>query len=210
MLDLNQKCFGYGQLWPLRPVWNQGQIIYAGSDYCIRFGSSLPKRPHQTMQNRPRSNLDGLVRFWLNVSGLETSRCARIIRPCSGRMKPTHYQFPNFRLGCVLWGHVWKNATESESGTLVAGQLHSATTGPDDACTPVCFLTKYVWPKPDQPGSDLVLDDCVRSWPNGSSLEASQLQESSGLLLAIASEPIQIGCKSDLACLLGQQTRSLT
>ena len=23
MLDLNQKCFGYGQLWPLWPVWNQ-------------------------------------------------------------------------------------------------------------------------------------------------------------------------------------------
>ena len=35
-------------------------------------------------------------------------------------------------------GHLWKNASESESGKLVAlaGQLHSARTRPDDCCTP--------------------------------------------------------------------------
>ena len=30
---------------------------------------------------------------------------------------------------------LWKNATESESGKLVAGRLRSAGTGPDDSCS---------------------------------------------------------------------------
>ena len=47
-------------------------------------------------------------------------------------------------------GHLWKNATESENGKLVAGQLHSARTVPGDSCTLACFQTRSVWPKPDQ------------------------------------------------------------
>ena len=47
-------------------------------------------------------------------------------------------------------GHLWKNATESESGKVVAGQLRSAGTGPNDSCTLACFRTKCVRPKPDQ------------------------------------------------------------
>ena len=64
----------------------------------------------------------------------------------------------------------------------------------------------------NQPGSDLVLADCVRSvWPNGSDSEASRcaariirplLEESSGPLLVNVSDPIRIGRESDLACLL--------
>ena len=37
------------------------------------------------MQNCPRSNLDGLVRFWPSASCLEASQCARIIRLNYGR-----------------------------------------------------------------------------------------------------------------------------
>ena len=47
------------------------------------------------MQNRLRSGLDGLVRFWLNASGLEAGWCARIIRPGSGPASPrpvSHFQ----------------------------------------------------------------------------------------------------------------------
>ena len=47
----------------------------------IRFGSVLPKntRITITVQNRPGSDLDGLVRSWPNGSGPEASRCAKII-----------------------------------------------------------------------------------------------------------------------------------
>ena len=54
------------------------------------------------VQNRPRSDLDGLVRAWPNTSGLEASRWAGIVGPVSGRIQPTCYQFPTFRLTSVL------------------------------------------------------------------------------------------------------------
>ena len=48
----------------------------------IRFSSVFFKEgTDHTVQNRPGSDLDGLVRVWLNVSGLEASRCAGIIWP---------------------------------------------------------------------------------------------------------------------------------
>ena len=47
-------------------------------------------------------------------------------------------------------GRLWKKTTESDSGKLIAGQLRSAKTGPVDYCTPTRFLTRCVWPKPDQ------------------------------------------------------------
>ena len=61
--------------------------------------------------------------------------------------EPNHIQ-----AGCAQYGlgHLWKNTTKSESGKLVAGQLHSARTGPSDSCTPACFWTRPIWPKPDQ------------------------------------------------------------
>ena len=127
------------------------------------------------MQKRPRSDLDGLIRFWPNASGPEASQCAKFIRPCC-----------------------WQNATSLPPGSQFQIQLCSSTDGLDHTVQ-------------NQAGFNLVLADCVRFWPNGSSLEASQfllLQESSGLLLASASEPIQIGCKSDPACLLGWVTAS--
>ena len=82
--------------------------------------------------------MDGLVWFLRKASGPEVSQGARIIGHGSGRMQPACYQFPPFRLGCVLpqmvmQGHIVQN----------------------------------------QPGSDLVLADCVRFWPNRSGPEAS-------------------------------------
>ena len=91
MLDLIRKCFGYSQFWSsqhaarIRPdhaCW----ILLPTSD------SSEEGLDH-IVWNWPGSNLDGLVRFWPNTSGLEASQCARIIGPSSGRMQMAHYHF---------------------------------------------------------------------------------------------------------------------
>ena len=56
----------------------------------------------------------------------------------------------------------------------------------------------------NQPGSDLVLADCVRFWLENLIQKQAGVQESLGLLLASGSKLTQIGCKMDLACLLGK------
>ena len=87
-------------------AWNQNQARLYMPDPTsrIRFCSVLPNKAQITitLQNRPGSNLDGLVKVWPNTSGPEASQCARIIRPGSGRMQAAHHQFPTFRLGCVF------------------------------------------------------------------------------------------------------------
>ena len=70
---------------------------------CIRFiFLSFKEGIDHSVQNRTGSDLDGLVRCWFNASGLEASWCARNIRPGSGKTQPARYQFPTFRLSCVL------------------------------------------------------------------------------------------------------------
>ena len=95
----SEAFFGYGQLWPLRPVTasygHYGQraasigpdSIYAGSEFShpIRFRFSK-EGPDRIAQNRPGSDLDGLVRLRPNASGPEASQCAGIIGPGSGGM----------------------------------------------------------------------------------------------------------------------------
>ena len=79
------------------------RIVYARSDFPHPFQFCFSKEGMDHIaQNRPGSDLDGLVRVWPNASGLEASRCARIIRPGSGRTQPARYQFSTFRLGSVL------------------------------------------------------------------------------------------------------------
>ena len=122
------------------------------------------------MQNRPGSNLDGLVRVWPNTSGQEASRCAGMIGP-----------------------GFWQDAT----GPLLISHFQTWFSFSTD------ILNNIVQ---NQPRFDLVLADCDRFWPNRSGLEASQYADSSGLLLANASQPIQTRCESDPACLLGCYT----
>ena len=59
-----------------------GQIIYAWSDFPhpIQFCFSKEGMDH-SVQNRPWSDVDGLVRVWPNVSGLEASQWVGIIGP---------------------------------------------------------------------------------------------------------------------------------
>ena len=65
MPDPIRKRFGYGHLWPLRPEGRQNRARsynYAGSDipHPIQFRSTKEDLDH-FVQNRPGSDLDGLV-----------------------------------------------------------------------------------------------------------------------------------------------------
>ena len=74
--------------WPLWPAYSQNQArsYITGSNFLrpVQFCSSK-EGLDQIVQNQPRSDLDGLVRFWPNESGPETNQCARIIRPAPGQ-----------------------------------------------------------------------------------------------------------------------------
>ena len=81
--------------------------------------------------------------------------------------------FAQYDQGCL-----WKNTNESESAKLVAGQLHSARTEPNNSCTPTCFQTRCVWPEPDQAiqvGSGLVLHNVI--WVFFGSMGPNQMRE---------------------------------
>ena len=130
-------------LWPVMAITaslqpESGRIVYAGSDFPdplhFRFSEESMDR---TVQNRSRSDLDGLAKVWLNSCGLKASWCSGTIWPgfrqdATGPLPVSHFQI----------------------------RLHSFTNVPDNIVQ-------------NQPGSDLVLADCVRFWPNRSGPEAS-------------------------------------
>ena len=128
----------------------------------IRFSSVFSKEGmDHIVQNRPGSDVDGLVRVWPNAYGLEASRCAGII-----------------------WPGFWQDATGPLPVSHFQTRFRSSTDVPDNIVQ-------------NQPGSDLVLADCVRFWPNGSSPEASQrtkiTRPSSGQSFPADPDRIQIG-----------------
>ena len=88
------------------------------------------------VQNRPGSDLDGLVRVGPNSCGLKASPVCRNLRP-----------------------GFWQDATGLLPVSHFQTRLRSSTDVPDTIVQ-------------NQPGSDLVLADCVRFWPNGSGPEA--------------------------------------
>ena len=139
----------------------------------IWFGSIFPKAWIILCKNQPGSNLDGLVRFWPSTSGLEASWCARITGPSSGTTQLACYQVSTFRLGCVL----------SQMAQIIL-------------CKTSSKLTYAGWLSGFGQTVDLMLADCVRFWPNGSGLEASQC---AGLFWSMF--PSWSG--SDPSCLLG-------
>ena len=132
MPDPIRKGFGCGHLRPLRPACSQNWagLVYAGSDFPHPFQLRFSKKGmDHTVQNRPGSDLDGLVRVWTNASGLDASCCVGIIgtgfwQDASGPLPVSHFQ-------------TW---------------LRSSTDVPDNTVQ-------------KQPGSALVLADCVRFWP---------------------------------------------
>ena len=86
------------------------------------------------------------------------------------------------------WAQFWHNATGLLPVSHFQTPLRSSTDGLDHTVQ-------------NQPGSNLVLADCVRFWPNRSSLEASWcariIQPAWKQASVQESEPIQIVCKSD-------------
>ena len=148
-----------------------GRTVYAGFDFLHPFQLRFSKEGmDHIVQNRPGSDLDGVVRVWLNVSGLEASRCAGII-----------------------WPGFWQGATGPLPVPHFQTWFRSSTDAPD-------IIVQ------NQPGSDLVLADCVRFWPNGSGPEASRcatiIRPASGQCFpSIRSGPDLL--ESDPACLLG-------
>ena len=99
---------------------------------CIWSGSALkhwPEAGQMILANQLASDQICLAKTWYSQS------------------EPNQIQagFAQYDLG-----NLWKTATESERGKLVAGQLCFARIGPDDSCTLACFQTRCIWPKHDR------------------------------------------------------------
>ena len=86
------RCAGI--IWP--GFWQDATGLLPVSHFQTRFRSPTDV-PDNTVQNRPGSDLGGLVRVWPNTSGLEASRCAGIIWPgfwqdANGPLPVSHFQ----------------------------------------------------------------------------------------------------------------------
>ena len=129
-----------------------GRIIYPGSNFPhpFQFHFSKEGKGH-IVQNRPGSDLDGLVRVWPNMFSLEASWWAGIIGP-----------------------GFWQDAISPLPVSHFQTWFHSSTHIQDNIVQ-------------NQLGSNLVLADCVRFWPNGSGPEVRQcakiIQPTSGQCL---------------------------
>ena len=157
----------------------------------IRFGGVLVTANYGHYdQHAARIELDGICRVRLPASDsvpffqrMPGSACVKPARIRSG--------WPGQVLTKRIWSgrksvcknhrtRFWKNATGPLPVSHFKTLLCSSADGPDHIVQ-------------SQPGSDLILVDCVRFWPNGSGPEASRcariIQHSSGN----ASEPNRIG-----------------
>ena len=91
------------------------------------------------------------------------------------------------RCARIIGPGIWLNATGRLPASLFRTRVRSSTDGPDHIVQ-------------NQPGTDWVPADWVKIWPNGSGPECKNHPAQK----ANVSEPIRIGCESDLACLLGR------
>ena len=165
------------QLWPFRPA-----CIQNWASFCIWFSSGFPKKAWIIL-----SDLDDLVSFGLNTSCAEASRCARIIRPDSGRMQRAHYHFPTFILGCIVPQTAWIILCRNQpTPTFILSCIVPQTswiilcrTSPD----PIWFWLTQFWPNRSGPEAS----QCTRTtWPtSGQRFQADLdwMQISSGILL---------------------------
>ena len=86
---------------------------------CSHFSSVFSKEGMgHIVQNRPGSDLDGLVKVWPNASGLEASRCAGIIWPCfwqdaTGPLPVSYFQ-TRFRSSTALPENTVQNQPGSD------------------------------------------------------------------------------------------------
>ena len=149
-----------------------GRIVYARSDFRIRFSPAFQRRHGSYCVKPTRRIRSGLVRVWANASGLvKQARVQESSGPVSGRTQPARYQFPTFtetrfrssqmsgillcktssdptyfRLIVSDFGQmdpVWKQANVQESsGPLLANVSQPNRTGRES--DPACFLDYFV------------------------------------------------------------------
>ena len=79
------------------------RVVYAGSDFShpIQFRLSKENMDH-IAQNRPGSDLNGLVRVWQTHLVRKKAGVLEPSGPVSGRTQPARYQFSTFRIGSVI------------------------------------------------------------------------------------------------------------
>ena len=89
---------------PLQPAcsqnWARLYIYMPDPTSHIRFSSM--EGMDLTVQNWPRSSLDGLVGVWPIASVWKQAGVQESFGLVSGRTQPARYQFPTFRLGSVF------------------------------------------------------------------------------------------------------------
>ena len=94
------------------------------------------------------------------------------------------------RCAGIIWPGFWQDATGPLPVSHFQTRFRSSTDVPDNIVQ-------------NQPGSDLVLADCVRFGQTDPVRKLAGVQETSGPLQANASQLSRTGCESDPACLLG-------
>ena len=154
MPDPIRKCFGYGQLWPLRPACSQNRAgpYMPDPTFRIRFRFIFFQRRHGSYCAEPTR-----IRSGWSGQGLAKHIWSGSKPVCRNHLTVSHFQtrFRSF-------------ATDVSDNTVQ-----------------------------NQPGSVLVLADCVRFWPNGSGPEESRcariIRPASGQCFAADPDRMQIG-----------------
>ena len=127
---------------PEAAFWLRPVMAVTASEQPFQFRFSKQGMDHIT-QNRPGSDLDGLVRVWPNASGLEASRCAGIIGPgfwqdANGPLPLSHFQ-SRFRSSTDGADNIVQN--QPGSGQVLARWIRSGS-------KPVCKNhPARFWPK---------------------------------------------------------------
>ena len=198
----------------IQPLWpacsqNRAGLYMPDTTSRMRFSSVFPKKTWITLC---KTDLDPIWMawsgfrqthlFWKQVGGSESSG------PVSGRMQPARHQFPTVRLGCIL-PQVARIISCTTSLGPMGFWLTVSGFGPNGSGTEASLRARMIRPTS---GQCFQADpDPIWFWLSVSGLgqmdpvqKQASVQESSSLLLANASQPIQIRCGLEPACLLAR------
>ena len=181
-----------------------GRIVYAGSDFLYRFQLRFSQEGmDHIVQNRPGSDLDGLVRVWPNTSVPESSWLAGIIGTGFWQ-ESSGPDFGRNHRDRILAGFIGTGFWQDSSGPDFGRKQPACYQFPT-------FRLGSILPQTSQIILCQTSPDPIEFWlivPGFGQTDRVRkqagVQESSGPLLANASKPIRTGCESDPACLLGQ------
>ena len=131
----------------LRPVIAVTTSVQPESARIVYAGSDFP---HPIRFRFSKEDMDHIVQ---NRPGSDLDGLARVWPNASG--------LEASRCAGIVWPGFWQDATSPLPVFPFQTRLQSSTDVPDDTVQ-------------NQPGSDLVLPDCVRFWPHGSGPEANR------------------------------------